>query len=414
MRKTATDRIASSTDAEPGEHAELRVLHLIRSADPRAGGPIEGVIRQSEALKGRVVRELATLDPPDAPFLQGAPMKVHPLGLSGNTWEDRSLLIRFGYSSAFTPWLRRNVRNYDCVVVNGIWDFAAVGAAQVLPRLDVPYFVFTHGMLDPWFRRRYPIKHLRKQLFWWKFQGPLLSGARRVFFTTEEEQVLARNAFLGFNDYRGQVVGYGTADVTGDAAAQIAAFRAATPKLGDRPYLLFLSRIHPKKGCDLLLRAFAGIAAARPELDLVIAGPEQAGWGDKLRRIAAEAGVADRIHWPGMLSGDPKWGAFRGAEAFVLPSHQENFGIVVAEALACGTPVLITDKVNIWREVQAGGAGLIGPDDQSGADNLLKRWIGLDADERARMRTAARACFERHFDVTASAVSLVESIKAAL
>jgi glycosyltransferase involved in cell wall biosynthesis len=414
MRNTATQKIANSTSAEPESRVELRILHLIRSCDPRAGGPIEGVIRQSQALKGTVVRELATLDPPNAPFLQDAPMKVYPLGLPNNTWDGRFLLARFGYSPAFIPWLRRNVGNYDCIIVNGIWDYAAVGAAQALPSLNVPYFVFTHGMLDPWFRRRYPFKHLRKQLFWWIFQGPLLRKARRVFFTTEEERVLARNAFLGFNDYRGEVVGYGTADVGGDKAAQIAAFRAATPKLGDRPFLLFLSRIHPKKGCDLLVRAFAKIAAVRPELDLVIAGPDQEGWGEKLKRIAADAGVADRIHWPGMLSGDLKWGAFRGAEAFVLTSHQENFGIVVAEALACSTPVLITDKVNIWREVQAAGGGLVGPDDQAGADGLLSRWVAMDEGDRARMREAARVCFERHFDVTASAVSLVDSIKAAL
>ena len=164
---------------------------------------------------------------------------------------------RFGYSPLLEPWLKANAHNYHCIIVNGIWDFAAVGAARVLPGLGMPYFVFTHGMLDPWFRRRYRLKHIRKQLFWLFFQGPLLHGARRVFFTTEEERVLARNAFLGFNDYRGEVVGYGTADVGGDKAAQIRAFRASMPALGERPYLLFLSRIHLKKGCDLLVKAFA-------------------------------------------------------------------------------------------------------------------------------------------------------------
>jgi len=389
-------------------------LHVIATVDPRSGGPIEGIVRQNEALGGHGHREIVSLDPPDAPFLKDFPIPVYPLGVGRFDPESsKSRFRRFGYTPKLVPWLRRHAPEYDCVVVNGIWNYASVGASRVLPKLATPYFVFTHGMLDPWFRARYPLKHLMKQAFWLAFEGPLLRGARAVLFTAEDERRLARGQFWR-QDYSEAVVGYGTRDVEGDAEAQIAVFRAGIPALGRRPYLLFLSRIHEKKGCDLLIRAFARAAATRPNLDLVMAGPDQTGWTQRLQQIARECGVADRIHWPGMLSGDAKWGAFRGAEAFILPSHQENFGIVVAEALACGTPTLITHKVNIWHEVEAAGAGLAAPDDQAGVDSLIARFLALDAAAKARLRASARACFEAHFNLKTSAIATLATMAARL
>lgn len=398
-----------NADAQP-HPPKLRLLHVIASADPRGGGPIEGILRQDEAVAEIGHREIVSLDPPDAPFLKDHRIRVHPLGMG--RFDPRTLgnrFLRFGYTPKLAPWLRKHSRDYDCVIVNGLWSYASVGASRVLPDLHVPYFVFTHGMLDPWFRRQDPLKHAAKQAFWLAFEGRLLHHARAVLFTSEEERLLARGEFWGYS-YREQVVGYGAGDVKGDPGQQIEAFRTSLPRLGARPYLLFLSRIHHKKGCDLLIRAFARVAAQRPDLDLVIAGPDQSGWRAKLETIARELKIDERVHWPGMLTGDAKWGAFRAAEAFVLPSHQENFGIVVAEALACGAPVLITDKVNIWREVEAAGAGLVAADDQDGIDRLIEQFLALEPEARDRMRRAARACFETHFDMSVSAHALLRLV----
>jgi len=149
------------------------------------------------------------------------------------------------------------------------------------------------------------------------------------------------------------VVGYGTSAPTGDAEQQQKLFLRRFPHLRDQRLVLFLSRIHPKKGVDLLIEAFAAVAPMDPRLQLVIAGPDQVGWQAQLQQRAAALGIAERITWPGMLGGDLKWGAFRAAELFCLPSHQENFGVVVAEALACGLPVAIAEHVNISAEVSA-------------------------------------------------------------
>jgi glycosyltransferase involved in cell wall biosynthesis len=108
-----------------------------------------------------------------------------------------------------------------------------------------------------------------------------------------------------------------------------------------------------------------------------------------------------------MLQGDMKWGAFYASEAFVLPSHQENFGIAVAEALGCGLPVLISDKVNIWREVEDDAAGLTGPDTREGTEATLRRWLALDAGARHTMALQAKKSFGLRFTVDAMANSLV-------
>ncbi|HWI15874.1 MAG TPA: glycosyltransferase, partial [Burkholderiales bacterium] len=147
-----------------------------------------------------------------------------------------------------------------------------------------------------------------------------------------------------------------------------------------------------------------------PALHLVMAGPEQEGYGAALRELAARLGIADRITWTGMLSGSEKWGAYRAADAFILPSHQENFGIVVAEALACGVPVLISNKVNIWREVEADGAGLVANDDASGATALLTQWLDTDAQQRARMSSNALRSFAERFEIDRAAASVARAI----
>ncbi|OWK29102.1 glycosyltransferase [Sphingomonas mucosissima] len=378
-----------------------RILRIITSADPRTGGPIEGARRVGEIWANQGHRQdMLTLDPPGERHLADYPGTITALG------PPRGLgpLDRYRYAREMIPWLRAHAGNYDAVIVSGLWRYAARGAAQALAGKAPPYFVFPHGMLDPWFRRAAPLKHVAKQASWWWAEGPLLAGARAVLFTSEEERRRAEGAFRPYR-LRSAVVNYGTADLRSDGG-DIEAFRQAVPALGDRPFLLFLGRIHPKKGCDLLVQAFAAVAARDPSLDLVIAGPDDVGLVAGLRSAAQRAGLAARIHFPGMLTGTSKSGALRAASAFVLPSHQENFGIAVAEALAAGTPVLISDQVAIWREVAADGAGLVAPDTLLGTIDLLTRFLDCDPEQRLAMRRAARACFTARFHIDRAADSL--------
>lgn len=381
----------------------MRILRCIQTADPRSGGPLEG-LRQSALLHARDGHEteLVTVDDPAAPWVASFPFKVHATG------PGRGRV--YGHAPAYTRWVARNAARYDGVVIHGLWTWSSVGAWRALRRSGQPYLVFVHGMMDPYFAQGRRTKNLLKQIYWWLGQGAVLRDAAAVLFTSAEEMARAEGAFIGPR-YAGRVIAYGSPPVADAPQQQAAAFRRALPQLAGRRHLLFLSRLHPKKGCDLLIRAFAPLAKQHPDLDLVMAGPDQVGWREQLEALAREHGIEQRVHWPDMLEGDAKSGAFRTAEAFVLPSHQENFGIVVAEALACGTPVLITDKVNIWREVEAGGAGLVAPDTLPGTTDNLTRFLALDDSARAAMRQAALATYARHFSIERAADQLIEVLE---
>jgi glycosyltransferase involved in cell wall biosynthesis len=153
------------------------------------------------------------------------------------------------------------------------------------------------------------------------------------------------------------------------------------------------------------------VASEQPHIDLVMTGPDQTGWRPELEALAERLGVATRVHWTGPLYGDAKWGALYGAQAFALPSHQENFGIAVAEALGCGTPVLISNQVDIWREIEGAGAGFVEPDTVDGATALLRRWFGLPPAKRAAMSVTAAELFDAQFNVASTGPALIKTIQ---
>lgn len=373
----------------------MRLLHVICETSPESGGPVEALLRISEVLMcdGHTVEVVSLEEPGDA----GARNFPFPITGLGNGTR------KYHYNSRLASWMVRRKGDFDTVVLHGLWNYSSLGAWRALRGSGTPYYIFSHGMMDPWFRERYPLKHLAKQAYWLLGEGKVLRDAQAVIFTCEEERLRSRNAFWGFR-YHERVVMLGTAGPEGDAQAETAAFDDAFPHLNDKRFLLFIGRIHPKKGCDLLVGAMGAAMHELPEdMDLVMAGPDALGWMSELKQMAASLGVAHRIHWVGMLKDALKWGAFRKAEAMILPSHQENFGIVVAEAMACSTPVLISDKANIWREVEACGAGLVEKDNAQGTLNLLRRFIALSPDERAVMANAARTGFLQYFDIRRTA-----------
>lgn len=384
-----------------GSGVRLRMLHAIRSVNPVGGGPIEAVKQLAAVNRGLGhTIEIASLDPPGAPEVTACPIPVYPLGPSKG---------KYGYSGRFIPWLARNAGRYDVVIVNGIWEYNSLGAWRALRSSETPYVVFTHGMLDPWFKKTYPLKHLKKMLYWPWASYRVLRDAGAVLFTSNEEQLLAGESFWPYK-VRGTVVKYGTRAATGNTESQLEAFFERFPELRGKRLLLFVGRIDPIKGCDLIIRAFSEVLARNRDWHLVMAGPDQNGLRPSLDRIGEEAQVGNRITWTGMIAGDVKFGAFRASEALLLPSHHENFGIAVAESLAYGLPVLISNKVNIWREIQADGGGFVAEDDLAGACQLLRTWEALPVERKVQMRAAAAKCFETRFEIHNAASCLVKTL----
>ena len=383
----------------------MKLLRVIRSLNPSGGGPMEGVRQITPHLAALgVATTVASLDPPEAPWLQDQPFQAIGLG---------PVHTGYGYRRGLPARIRALAQQHDVVIIQGIWQYHAYATWRALRGSAIPYFVYTHGMLDPWFKRTYPLKHLKKWAYWPWADYRVLRDATAVLFTTEQERLLARQSFWLYQANE-LVVGYGTSAPPADGDSQRQAFLARFPHLRGQRILLFLSRIHPKKGVDLLIEAFAAVASSDPRLQLVIAGPDQVGWQAGLQQRAAELGIAERITWPGMLSGELKWGAFRCAELFCLPSHQENFGIVVAEALACGLPVAIAEPVNISAEVAAAGGGLVHADTVAGTTEALRRWLALKAGEKQQMGIRGEQLFRQRFDFASVARNLLLVLEAAI
>lgn len=417
----------------------MRVLHVVPEMDPRMGGVCQAVRTIIAGLSELAVHnEVVSLDPTDAAFLKNDPFTVHALGAGKGPW---------GYNPHLVPWLVSHLPQFDAVVVHGLWLFyghavrraqrqlqAQRTAGQTLPKV----FVMPHGMLDPYFQRASGrrLKAIRNTLYWKLLEQQLINTADALLFTCEEERRLATQPFRPYRPQRTVVVGLGVEEPPQQREAMNQALLAKCPELAGEPYLLFLSRIHEKKGVELLLQAYAAVSqqarAAAPtalvaasgeaaeELTpalklprLLVAGPGlDTPYGQRMQALVADSPeLRSAVSFPGMLTGDAKWGAFYGCEAFVLPSHQENFGIAVVEALACGKPVLISDQVNIWREIEGAGGGAVRPDTATGTHELLAHWQQLTAAAKTNFQQQARRTFEQEFAVRPAAVRFLEAIQ---
>jgi glycosyltransferase involved in cell wall biosynthesis len=375
----------------------MRILHVIGTLNPAWGGPVEGVrnITAQAMLRGHDVH-IATLDCPQSAWLSSWRPQVHAVG------QSTSVNSVYRFTPMLDKWLAANIAGFDRVVVHSIWMYFSYAVWKAARKASVPYYLFIHGALDPWFKEHYPLKHLKKSIYWKLVEHKVLRDAEAVLFTTEEELLKAHNAFLPYR-CKPVVIGYGIAPPAEveyfDRQSFIAELSQAHPDLRNRNFILLLARIHEKKGVDLLLRAFAETRSLLADFALVIAGSGDAKYVASLKDYASNLRIGGDVIWTGPLYGDTKLNALRAAEVYILPSHQENFGISVVEALACGTPVLISNKVNIWREVQASQAGLVEPDDQRGTTQLLERWSALPGHEKLRLRAGAAECFATNFNM---------------
>jgi glycosyltransferase involved in cell wall biosynthesis len=391
----------------------MKVLRIIPSMNPASGGPCQGIRNIIPELKKEgVENEVVCLDDPGEAFLGKDGFKIYPLGPTKTPWQ---------YSPKLVPWLQENLGKYDLVILHALWLYHGYALLKVIKRLkaagiQVPkFYVMPHGMLDPYFQQagERKLKAARNWLYWKLIESKVVHEADGVLFTCESELLLARKPFRPYHPKKEINIGYGVQPPPVLKAGMEPAFKAKCPGLDDQPYFLFLSRIHEKKGIDHLVEAYSTLLDKYPGTDgaraplpkLVIAGPGlDTVYGKQIQGMATTANALSKsIFFPGMLLGNEKWGAFYGCTAFILPSHQENFGIAVAEALSCGKPVLISYQVNIWREIVENGAGIAADDSSPGAELLMDAWMKLSAHSKTSMQEKALKCFQEEFAISTAA-----------
>lgn len=392
----------------------MKVLHVIPSLDPRFGGMSQAVRTLVAGLKPQgVYNEIVTLDEPAAAYIKESAMIIHALGKGSGPW---------CYNKALYPWLVNNLSSYDKVIVHGLWQYPGFALLKAIKKVKVEYYVMPHGMLDPYFQRakgrRW--KALRNRIYWRLLERHVVNSANGLMFTCEEEKRLAYEPFGPYKPKSEMVVGLGVEEPPRKSLEMMDLFYACYPELRDRTYILFLSRIHEKKGVDMLVDSYREMLTRLKETDprtemprLLVAGPGiETPYGRQiLKQVDSYPGLKERVIFPGMLSGNMKWAAYHGAEAFILPSHQENFGIAVAEALACSKPVLISNQVNIYKEISGGQAAVVADDTPQGTYKLLKHWIEMSAEAKEGMAENARCVYEKHFAVEPAMQRIVKALK---
>ena len=386
----------------------MKILHITASMDPKLGGVCQAVKSIVKGLNdyAETKNEILSFDYPDAVFIKQNPCFVHALG------PGKGPLL---YNQNYVSWLFANLDNYDVIVLHGLWTYQGFGLIKALKKIKwtnetgkIKFFVMPHGMLDPYFQkaRGRKLKAIRNWIYWKLIEKNVANLASGLLFTCEAEMDLAKDTFYPYHPKSRHIVGLGVEEPPKQSSSITDALVNLMPKDTHQTFLLYLSRIHEKKGTDLLIQSFnklaitqsdASFTALKKGIKLIIAGPGiETTFGQKVK-ILAEGSHEEQIAFPGMLSGDKKWAAFYHCSAFVLISHQENFGIAVVEALACGKPVLISDQINIWKEIADSNAGIICTDDQAGADELLGKWYSLSDFEKKEMSKNARLCYEKHF-----------------
>ncbi|MCC6817484.1 MAG: glycosyltransferase [Bacteroidia bacterium] len=383
--------------------------------NPSNGGPCQGIRNSVPALKNLGVHtDVVCMDDPKSNYIRKDDFQIFAVGASNGPWAHSKNLI---------PWLEKHIGDYDAVIVHGLWQFHVYAVNKVLKQLkkskssNLPkVFLMPHGMLDPYFQKAEgrKIKALRNLFYWYFIESKNVKNADGLLFTCDEEMRLAATTFKPYKPKRTINVSYGIQAPPANNTLDDLIFFDKYSALRGKKYLLFLSRIHEKKGVDILLEAFNKVYANNASAPLlVIAGPGMdSEYGKGLKQlIDGNQFLSQHVFITGILLGEFKWSAFYNCQAFVLPSHQENFGIAVAEALACRIPVLISNKVNIHDMVANAQAGIVNDDSLNGTIKGLNEWANYSETQKEVLKNNAFNLYQSAFTVEASANKLLTELK---
>lgn len=336
----------------------LKILHVTSNLAPSYGGVTRALreLAYAQASSGHLVHICTTNrdHPPRNLLPKEYYLDAFPSPISIEVFSVNYAPLMLSLDMG--KWLRRNITSFDICHIHELYRFPSAYSAYLSRKFGVPYIVTPHGSLDPYLHARSTQGRLfLKRLHEWLFDLPSLNGAGSIHYTANEER--ERAAFLNLR----------APSFVVPNGLDWNRFQHLPPKgwlrsrlgLADQPIVLFLGRLHFKKGLDLLIPAFDVLRRSIPDARLVIAGPENDDHGQQVRGWVQERELGSAVHFTGELAGDDTLKAYVDADVFVLPSYTENFGLTVIEALACCLPVVISDQVNIHADVSRADAGIV-------------------------------------------------------
>lgn len=372
----------------------MRIVHYLQRIDLEEGGVVRAVLDMG-ALQASASRDVTILthDAPDAPeawhaghpglpHLKIVPPPARPLGL---------------FSGAQLRDLEPVLKSAEVLHLHACWTNANNQLARMATRLGVPYVLSMHGMLDDWCMAQ---KTPKKRLYLAITGRRTLEQAAFVHSTAEAELSQSKK---WFPKGRGRIVPlvFDLEPYKNLPGAAIADAHFGPGGTGDiepgKPVVLFLSRVHPKKGLEHLIGATALLKDRGVACRTLIAGTGDDDYLARMKTLAAQRGVGDDVRFLGMVTGELKTSLFERADVFALPTSQENWGFVLTEALACETPVVTTKAVDIWPELEESGGAVLADQSETAFADAIRALLD-DDDRRARMGAAGRAWILENLD----------------
>src|SRR5215216_1676968 len=357
----------------------MKVLHVIPSVAERSGGPATAIVPMCRALTREGIEVLlVTTDDGlaetngDVFEYKGVPARIFRSQFGES----------FKYSRPLASWLNTNIRKFELAHIHAVFNHSSVAAARSCREAGVPYVIRPLGTLDPWSMTQ---KSLRKRLFWQVSGKAMLQRAAAVHYTSEAEK-LSTEGLLGLNHGKVIALGIETSIASGKLEEHF-------PELTRDPYVLVLSRLHPKKGLDVLIDAFESLVQS-PEFShwrLVLAGDGPNEYVSQLKRKVK----AEKVLFTGWLEGERKNAVLGRASLLALPSHQENFGLCVMEALSHSVPVLISPNVNLAAEIVSANAGWIAAIDKDALAGKLAEALA-DHNELAKRGRSGKQLSQKY------------------
>jgi glycosyltransferase involved in cell wall biosynthesis len=328
--------LADPRDANICPALTLKAAHwmnVVTHLDPRYGG-LSSVVPQlgsAIAVSGLFSVDLAAFCDPDEIYstLEHPKLALTHWPTSRTIWlQDRELRARF----------REEVKRADGIHIHGLWEHSTAIACHTARALRTPYILSAHGMLQSWALAN---KKLKKRIYSALFERANVNGAACLHALTHAEA----QDYRRFGSSRPIAVIPNGVHIPGSVSPEL--FYTQFPALKGKRIILFLGRIHFKKGLDLLVKSWATLAKKWPEAHLVLAGPDFENTRSTVEQLIAERGISDQVLLTGMLPGEMKWSALAAAQCFVLPSYSEGLSVSILEALGIGLPVIITEQCNL-------------------------------------------------------------------
>jgi glycosyltransferase involved in cell wall biosynthesis len=332
---------------------------------------------------------------------------------------------RYKFSFSLLQWLNENARQFDLAHIHALFSPVTTLAATIARYHDLPYIIRPCGMLDPADLQK---KKRLKQIYATLLERPNLAGAAAIHFTSKEEAKISERFGLGSTgkmpvpgdlDFTGKMPVPGDLDFTGkmpvprDLVIPLGVTAGLFPKRlrgSQVPIILFMSRIEPKKGLDLLIPALESILESGIEFHFILAGsnPQDADYETQIKVQIHNSSLGKYTTITGFVTGDLKVEVLTKADLFVLPSYYENFGIAVAEAMAAGVPVVISDRIHIAEDIQQAEAGWVGPLEVGAIANSIKSAL-LNPQERQRRGLNGKEYAKKHYNWEAIAQQTINA-----